>query len=387
MILFIAVFALALISGCSNNAPAASSGAPASASPDAAVSPASSASPASSEAASKPAEIKPFAEKRTLNVLNWGEYMDDSLRAKFEKEYNVTVNYNTCTSNEQMYTVVSTEDSSADIIFPSDYMVERLIREGLLLEVDYNSLPNFKNVSDFCKNKNFDPGNKYSVPYTWGTLGILYNKKMVTDPVKSWSILWNEKYKDNIYMYDSMRDSMAVALIKLGYSINTTNQDEINAAGKALMDQKPLVKAYGTDDIKQSLLSGSGALGVVYSGDAMIAFEDDKDGVLDYAVPEEGSNIWFDNMVIMKNSKNVDVAEAFINFFLDPENSKANSESIGYPSSVSDAMKNLSDEYKNNPAFNPPEATLNRCEVYADVTSDEAVKSLYEDLWDQVKAG
>ncbi len=322
--------------------------------------------------------------KKTLNVLNWGEYIDESVVQEFSEKYNVEINYNTTDSNEAMYAVVSTEGSQVDVIFPSDYMIERLIREGRLHEIDYGNIPNFKYISDFCKNRSFDPGNKYSVPYTWGTVGILYNKDMVQEPVDSWSILWDEKYRDNIYMYDSKRDSIAVALKKLKYSINTKNEDEIRQAGAALKAQKPLVKAYGTDDIKQSVINGSGALGVVYSGDAVVSLMENEN--LGYCFPKEGSNIWFDNATIMKNSKNAGLAEQFINFLLDPEIGLKNTQYIGYASPNSEVMKNIGEEYLNNPAFNPPQDVIGNCEVYADLDANATIKALYEQLWNDVKA-
>jgi spermidine/putrescine transport system substrate-binding protein len=322
--------------------------------------------------------------KQTLNVLNWGEYMDDTVIQQFSKEYNVEINYNTTDSNEAMYAVVSTEGSQVDVIFPSDYMIERLIREERLHEINYANIPNFKYISDFCKNRNFDPGNKYSVPYTWGTVGILYNKDMVTDPVDSWSILWDEKYKDNIYMYDSKRDSIAVALKKLGYSLNTKNTEEIKKAGQKLKEQKPLVKAYGTDDIKQSIISGSGALGVVYSGDAVVSLMENEN--LGYCFPKEGSNIWFDNATIMKNSKNPELAEKFINFLLDPEIGLKNTEYISYSSPNAEVMKNIGKEYLDISAFNPPQDVIDNCEVYADLDADESIKALYEQLWNDIRA-
>ena len=387
-----AILIIAMMAGCSSQQkPAEPSGNTPSVSAQASQSSAeaSSAAPVQSSAAASeksPQAIVPFATQRTLNVFNWGEYMDESLLQKFGKEYNVKVNYTTYDSNESMYAIVSTEGSTVDMIFPSDYMIERMIREERLNAINYDNIPNFKYISDFCKNRSFDPGNKYSVPYTWGTVGILYNKTMVTEPVDSWSVLWDEKYKDNIYMYDSMRDSIGVALKKLGYSLNTKNEADIRAAGDALIAQKSLVKAYGTDDIKTSILQGSGAMGVVYSGDATKAFEEDKNGDLNYVIPKEGSNIWFDNVAIMKNSKNADVAEAFINFLLDPENAAVNTAFIGYASPNSEVMKNIDEEYKSDPAFNPSQADIDRCEVYFDIAGDEKINKLYDEVWNKLKA-
>lgn len=328
-------------------------------------------------------------QKETLNILNWGDYMDPDIWTAFEDEYNVSINYITCPSNEEMYATVSTEDSQVDIIFPSDYLVERMIGKDMLHEINYDNIPNAKNIMDFCKNRSFDSDNKYSVPYTWGTLGILYDTTKVDGEIDSWSVLWDQKYSGEIYMYDSARDSIGVALLKLGYSINTRDNDALAAAKQALIDQKPLVKAYGTDDIRGSLVNGSGTLGVVYSGDAVLAMNENPD--LAYCIPKEGSNVWFDNVTIMKNSKHTELAEKFINYLLDINNAAKNSYYIGYPCAVDGAV-DLIDEtykdeedftpYKDNYAYDTPAADLARCTVFSDLGEYEQT---YLELWMSVR--
>ena len=252
--------------------------------------------------------------------------------------------------------------------------------EDMLAELDYGAIPNFQLMDPQFTHLSFDPENKYTVPYTWGTLGIMYNTTMVDETVDSWNILWDEKYKGNIIMYDSSRDSMAVALRKLGYSVNTKNDAEIEAAAQALTSQKPLVKAYMTDAIKQAMVGGSAALSVVYSGDAMLCMEENPD--LAYVVPKEGSNMWFDSIVVTKDCQNMDAAYRFINFLCDPEVAAKNSEYIGYSTPNKEALALMDEEMKADPAYNPPAEVVEKCEVYLDL-GDKT--DLYNQLWEKVK--
>ena len=325
----------------------------------------------------------------TLNVLNWGDYMDPEVRTAFEEEFNCKVNYTTCTSNEEMYATVSTSGSKIDVIFPSDYLIERMIREDRLHKINYDNIPNAENLLDFCTDRSFDPQNQYSVPYVWGTVGILYNTKKVSEPIDSWEALWDEQYKDEIYMYDSVRDAMGITLAKLGYSINSREQAHLDEAKAELIRQKSLVKGYGTDDIRTSLINESGILGVVYSGDAVLAIDENPD--LAYCIPKEGSNIWFDNITIMKDSPNAELAEQFINYLLRPDVSAKNSDYIGYPSANKYAIDEIDKMYegeegyvslRENYAYNPPEEDLARCEVYADLNEYEKV---YAEIWMAVR--
>ena len=236
-------------------------------------------------------------ETVTLNVLNWGDYIDENVIAQFEKEHpNIKIKYSTAASNEEMLIKLSAPDSIYDICFPSDYTIEKMVAKDMLHELNKDNIPNIKNIDERFLNLSFDPGNKYSVPYMWGTVGILYNKTIVTKPVTSWKILWDPDYSGQILMYDSIRDTIGVTLKMLGYSINTRNEADIKAAQEALIQQKPLVKAYLDDPIKSTMIAGNGALAVVYSGDAMWCIQENPD--LGYAVPDEGSNLWFDNIII-----------------------------------------------------------------------------------------
>lgn len=319
----------------------------------------------------------------TLKVYNWAEYIDETVIKRFEQEYPwITVSYDVFANNEEMLTQVKADPMRCDVAFPSDYIIEKMISEDLIAKLDKNNIPNFKYIIDYCKNRDFDPDNAYSVPYMWGTVGILYNKTMVdANDVKSWNVLWDKKYAKKIYMYDSVRDAVGIALKKLGYSMNTRNKDELYAARDALIAQKPLVLAYAGDDVKDKMISNNAALALVYSGDAIECMTNNKD--LAYSVPEEGSNLWFDNMVVLKNSPNKEAAELFINYLCRPDIAAKNAEYIGYSSPNSEAMKTLGEAYLNNPVTNPPKDVLSRCEVYRDLGD---YTSVYNDIWIEIKA-
>ena len=304
-----------------------------------------------------------------LNILNWGEYIDEELISIFEEETGVKVTYNEMTSNEEMLIKLRSADCIYDLCFPSDYIIEQLIANDLLQPLDMDKIPNAKNIDprmlEFTNV--FDPGNKYSLPYMWGTVGILYNTTMVDEPVTSWDILWNEKYAGKIWQYDSVRDAIAVSLLRLGYDINTRNEAEVNEAKDELIKQIPLLKGLGTDNIRPSMVNGKAALAVIYSGDAFACMDENED--LAYVVPEEGSNVWFDNVVIPKTAKNVEAAHAFINFINDANLAARNTEFIFYSTPNKAAMDLLDDYYTKNDTFNPPDEVLERCSVFHDLGS------------------
>lgn len=318
----------------------------------------------------------------SLYVLNWGDYIDEDKLEAFREEYPyIDVHYDTMTSNEEMVIRLQSADCIYDICFPSDYIITKLIKEDLLAEIDTSRLTNYGNLDSRFLSLSFDPDNQYSVPYHWGTVGILYNTTMVDEPVTSWDILWNEKYSGQIYMYDSVRDSMMVALTRLGYSSNTTDENQINEAEELLKEQKPLVSAYGTDDLRDRMISGSGALAVTYSGDAYAAIQENPD--LAYVVPDEGSNIWFDNMVIPKTSKNQDAAYLFMDYLLRADVAAANASYIGYSTPNAAAMKLLDQAMVDDPVFNPPQDVIDRCTAYTDLGEYE---KLYHEAWTKLKA-
>ncbi|HWQ96582.1 MAG TPA: spermidine/putrescine ABC transporter substrate-binding protein [Clostridia bacterium] len=319
--------------------------------------------------------------KVTLNVLNWGDYIDPELLRQFEDETGIAVKYTTMTSNEEMLVKLASADNIYDVCFPSDYLIEKLAADDLLYPINKANIPNLKNIDPRFLDLSFDPGNTYSVPYMWGTVGILYNKTMVTDPVDSWNILWDEKYAGQILMYDSMRDTIGITLKKLGLDINTRSEADVLAAQEALIAQKPLVRAYLTDDIKMELINGSAAMGVVYSGDAVYCISENPD--LAYVVPKEGSNVWFDNIIIPKSSQHTAEAEQFINFLCDAKVAAQNSDYIGFSTPNAEALKLMDPAYAADPTYNPPQDVLDRCQIFQDL--GDFVK-VFSDAWTKVKA-
>ena len=322
---------------------------------------------------------------KTLYLLNWGDYLDKSVKDEFKELTGITIKETPVTSNEEMIIKLDTDDCPYDLCIPSDYAVERLIAKNRLAEIDFSNIPNITNIDpEFLKlSESFDPGNKYSVPYTWGVLGVLYNTTMVDEEdLGSWDLLWNEKYAGKIFMYDSIRDSMAAALCKLGYDLNTVNEDEINAAADELIAAKPLIRAWLTDDVKDSMCLGSGAAALVYSGDAVWSMDPDEGSdVLEFYVPKEGSNIYFDNIVITANSPRKAMAEQFINFLLDGDIATRNTEYIGYSSPNMKVAENIDEFFLNCSAYNISAEDVARCKIYHDLGENI---SLYNAAWDRI---
>lgn len=318
----------------------------------------------------------------TINVYNWGDYIDPSVIERFTQETGIKVNYETFDTNEAMYTKLKSGAVDYDVVFPSDYMIEKLISEDMLLPLNKANIPNFKYIESQFQDLAFDPKCNYSVPYMWGTVGILYNTTMVDEPVESWDILWNEKYKDSIIMQNSVRDTFAVALKRLGYSLNTTNAAEVEAAMQILIEQKSLVSAYVIDEVKDKMIGNEAALAVIYSGEAL--YTKDLNEHLEYIVPKEGSNVWVDAMCIPKTSKHEEAAEKFINFMNDSEIAFLNADYIYYASPHSGAKEFMEPELLSNESLYPPAEVLNRCEVY--VNLDPKSTQLYNDKWSELKA-
>ena len=320
-------------------------------------------------------------ENGTINFFNVGDYIDEALIKKFEKETGIKVNYDTYDTNEIMYQKIKTNPGTYDLVVPSDYMIEKMIKEDMVEKIDFNNIPNYQYINPEFKNLSYDPNNEYSVPYMWGTIGILYDTTKVTEPVTSWDILWDSKYKDDVYMFNSLRDSLAIALIKAGYSINSTNPDEIEKAKEELLKQRELTNpVYVVDEVKDNMISGEKALATVWSGDAVYCMNENPD--LAYAIPEQGSNKWVDALVIPKDAPNKAGAEAFINFLCDPENAKANVEYIEYSTPNEAAFDLLDDESKNNSAAYPSDEILDKCVLFVDLDKDSL--KLYEDAFTEV---
>ncbi len=322
--------------------------------------------------------------KKTLRVYNAGEYIDKTLLSKFEKQYNCKVVYETFDSNESLYTKVMS-GSKYDVLIPSDYMIERLIKENYLQPVDWSLITNKDNIISDLYGRSFDPENTYSVPYFWGSVGILYDKTVVSeeDAKEGWNLLLNEKYKGDLYMYDSERDSFMIALKALGYSMNTTDYSELDAAYEWLCNQRDIMDpVYVGDDVIDNMISGNKSIAVVYSGDAAyIMSENEK---LAYTEPEQGTNIWCDCMVITKDCTDTELAHQFMNFMLDEENALANTEEVGYSSPVKSAFEAMQeDAYKGISAY-VTRVGYDKDEVFA--YQETEIKSYCADLWTKVKA-
>ncbi len=320
-------------------------------------------------------------EKSHINVYNWGDYIDQEVLKDFEEEYGIKVKYDMFETNEDMYIKIKQGGSNYDVLFPSDYMIERMIREDMLVKIDKDNISNLEKVGEDFLNLDFDPNNEYSVPYMWGTVGIIYNTTMVDEEVDSWDILWNEKYENQIIMLNSQRDTIAIALKKLGYSMNTRDIEELEQAKDELIKQRPLVYAYMGDDIKGAMVSGEGAIGVVWSGDAVAMIRDNPD--LAYVIPEEGTNLWFDNMVVPNTYQNKEGAEKFINFMARPDIAARNTDYIGYSTPITEAIEMLPDDIKNSEVAYPSSRVIGNTEIFKDPTD---IITEYDRIWTELQS-
>lgn len=316
-------------------------------------------------------------EKREVNVYNWGEYIDESIFETFEEETGITVNYNYYESNEALYSTLKSGGVNYDVIIPSDYMISRLIEEDMLEKLDFTNIPNYADVSDSYKNLDYDPQNEYSVPYMWGTVGIIYNTAMVSKPVTGWDILFDEDYAGQILMFKNSRDAVGIALKYLGYSFNTTDKEQIREAVDLLITQRPLVQAYVMDQIFDKLENGEAAIGPYYAGDFITMHESNPD--LAFVVPEEGSNIFVDAMCVPKGAEHKTEAEAFINFMCGTEIGLLNCEYTGYSTPLVSVLEEMEPEMSSDPVMYPPADVISRCEAYVNLPAD--VLEFYDSEW------
>ena len=312
-----------------------------------------------------------------VNVYNWGEYIDEELLDKFTEETGIKVNYDTYSDNESLYSMLSSGSANYDVVIPSDYMISRMIDEDMLEELNFDNIPNFQYIDDAYKGLEYDPEDRYSVAYTWGTVGIIYNTTMLDYVPDSWSVLWDENLSGQILMFNNSRDAIGIALKYLGYSQNTTDPEQITEAVDLLIQQKPLVQAYVMDQIFDKLEGGEAAVGPYYAGDAITMIEENPD--LAFVVPKEGTNLFVDAMCIPKGAQNKENAEAFINFMCDPENMAANIEYIAYSSPSSAARELLSDKLKNSDICYPDEALLENTDTFINLPQD--ILDLYDSEW------
>ena len=326
-------------------------------------------------------------------VYNAGEYIDPEVPKLFEEETGIKVIYDTFETNEEMYPVIQAGGVVYDAVCPSDYMIEKMMQNHLLQEVDFNNVPNIKEIGkDYMKMcEQFDPGNKYVVPYTTGTVGILYNKKMLDDlgvpyPTK-WADLWNPKLKGEILMQDSVRDAFMVALKKEGHSMNTVSDAELDEALQDLIKQKPLVQAYVVDQVRDKMIGEEAAVGVIYSGEILYV-QGELEGTdveIDYAIPEEGTNVWFDGWVIPWNAKHKENAEKWMDFLCRPDIAAKNFEYITYPTPNVGALALLDKSYTENKAVFPDmKEVLKKGEVYTYLGEENEAK--YNNRWKILKA-
>lgn len=334
----------------------------------------------------------------TLKIFNWGEYMSDGTDAsrnvirEFERETGIKVEaYDTYDSNEQMYAKLKSGSSDYDIIFPSDYMISRLIDEDMVEKIDFDKLENYGNIMDEYKGDvyGYDPTNEYSVPYTWGTVGIVYNKKMVEkltgqpadEVVKGWSVFWDERFKDNMFMFINSRDSFMIAEKLLGYSLNETDPDRLKQAASKLREQKPYVQAYVMDEMFDKMENGEAALSPAYAGDIITMMDYNEE--LGYCFPEEGTNIFVDVVAIPKGAKNKENAEKFIDFLCRADIAKANIEYISYSTPNRAAYEKLDEDLRESEIAYPSKERLERCEAFVNL-SLEATEQM-ENLWTEIR--
>lgn len=334
------------------------------------------------------------AANREVTVYSWGEYIDESLIDEFEAQTGITVNYRTVPSNEELYSQLQQGAISPDVIVPSDYMISQLIEEGWLQPLDYSKIPNFDKIADRFKNLSYDPENQYTVPYTWGTLGIIYNTTMVDEPITSWSAMFDDTAAGNVILIDNSRDAFGMALRYLGYSVNTTDENEIREAAALVADawSKGVYQGKTMDGIFQIMEGGNAAIGTYYAGDFLSMHENNPD--LAYVIPEEGSNWFVDAMCILKNAKNVDEAHEWINFIASTDANLRNMDYIWYASPNEEALEEYPDWYEEQygepldqelyEIMAAPQEVLDRCESY--LVLPQEIRQLYNELWIELGA-
>ncbi|MBR3760793.1 MAG: ABC transporter substrate-binding protein [Ruminococcus sp.] len=328
----------------------------------------------------------------SINVYNWGEYIstgaDDGtidVNAEFEKLTGIKVNYTNYATNEELYAKLKGGGTTYDVIIPSDYMISKMIKEKLIQPIDMENIPNYKYIMDNYRNLAYDPENAYSVPYTWGTVGIIYNAEEIDIPREEidWDILWNEEYKDQILMFDNPRDAFAIAEIMLGYSLNTEDPAELKAAAEKLREQKDVVQAYVMDEVFDKMAAGEALLAPYYAGDALTILEDNED--LDFAVPKSGTNLFVDAMCIPSSAKQKEAAEMYINFMCEPDIAFANIDYICYSTPHSAAFDMLDEEVQNDPISYPDsEFIANKTTVFVNLSDD--ANEMMSQLWTEMKS-
>lgn len=314
-------------------------------------------------------------QNQSINVHNWGEYISNGsdegmdVVKEFEELTGINVNYTTFATNEELYARLRNGGAAYDVTIPSDYMIARMIREGMLEKLDFSNIPNAKHISKNFHNPVYDPTDAYTVPYTWGTVGVIYNKTVVDEEdIGSWDLLWNEKYMGEILMFANPRDDFGIALKRLGYPMNPQTKEQLDAATEELKKQKLLVQAYVMDEVFDKMLGGEAAIAPYYAGDAITMMAENED--LGYFVPKEGTNRFVDAVVIPKGTKNKECAEMFINFLLEPEVGAANAEYIGYSTPNDASLELLPPEVTQNPVAYPSDEVIAKTEFWQDLPAE-----------------
>ena len=327
--------------------------------------------------------------ERVVNVCGWGENIDEDLIGKFEDKTGIKVNYQTAESNETMYALIKQGGADYDVIVPSDYMIGQMIEEGLLAELDFDNIPNYELIGSPYKNLSFDPENKYAVPYTWGTLGIIYNTTMIDEEIDSWSALFDAKYAGQVGMIGNPRDAIGAALLYLGYSVNTTDEAQIREAYQLISDAKEagVYQGFFMDQLYDKMEAGETALCTYYAGDFLSMYDNNPD--LRYVVPKEGSNWFVDAMCVLKDAEHKEEAEAWINFICETESCLANMDFIWYASPNAEALEQYPAYYEAEygepmdpelyDVMAAPEDVLARCEAYVNLPPE--TQALYNSLW------
>lgn len=319
---------------------------------------------------------------QNLIIYNWGDYLDPKLIKKFEQKTGYHVVYETFDSNEAMYTKIKQGGTAYDLTIPSEYMVTKMRKAHLLDRIDQKQIPNMKYIGKSFLHKSFDQGNNYSIPYFWGTLGIVYNDKFVRKgSIKTWNNLWAKKYRHQILLVDSARDAMGMSLVSLGYSMNTTSSLKLHLAQTKLNSLGPNIKAIISDEMKMYMIQNEAAIGVTWSGEAHEMMESNPH--LHYVVPQQGSNLWFDNFVVPKTAKNKKAAFKFINFMLEPKNAAQNAEYVGYATPNNAAKRFLPKKVRDNRQFYPNEQTIKHLQVFKDLGPKKTQE--YNDLFLEFK--
>ena len=321
-------------------------------------------------------------DKPTINFINYGENIGEGILDEFEEKYGIHVNQEVYDAPEDMYNKVTAGASQYDVVVSIDYLVQRMIAENRLEKIDFNNIPNMSKIAADHLGKTFDPENEYSVPYMSGTIGICYNTDYVKEPIDSWTALWDTQYQKNVVLLDGVRDSLGATLKMLGYSLNTTNPDEINEAKDKLIELKKNgnLLAIGSDDNTDKMANGEAAMSILWSGEGL-NLEAEYDN-LKFIVPKEGANFWIDSLCIPKGTKNKENAEKFINFLCEKDPSLRNADEIGYTTPQSEAREEQDDLVKNNPNAYMPQELLDKCESY-NYLGDKL--KLYEEAWTEFK--